>query len=276
MLRLDLAAERKAELDAMFGGLQDVVEDEESCSDDAAAAGKRVKMAFSLPGGPTATHYLERVPVGVPSVEDASSFTFDTQLEQGVVGPVFAGTLVSGGDAQCRGLGMGRRIRAAPVPVVAKVALHAAETVLLMHEAAMYARAARLQGGVLPEVYGVFETRARTRQCGEEEQRRGRGTGRGEFMVFVMEHRGARVGDLGALSWGQRVSLYISLTLLHVHGVQHGDLRADNVVVSPAGVPSFIDLSHARPHACKGDGHGEEGCAELAEGPSSKACMRVG
>jgi hypothetical protein len=44
--------------------------------------------------------------------------------------------------------------------------------------------------------------------------------------------------------------------------VQHGDLRADNVVVSSAGLPSLIDLSHARAHACKGEG----ACAELRDG----------
>jgi hypothetical protein len=44
--------------------------------------------------------------------------------------------------------------------------------------------------------------------------------------------------------------------------VQHGDLRADNVVVSSDGLPSLIDLSHARAHACKGEG----ACAELRDG----------
>lgn len=58
------------------------------------------------------------------------------------------------------------------------------------------------------------------------------------------------------------VSLYISLALLHAHGVEHGYLRAENLVVSPTGVPSLIDLSHARAHGCNGAGV----CEELREG----------
>ncbi|KAJ7829447.1 hypothetical protein B0H14DRAFT_1210173 [Mycena olivaceomarginata] len=244
-------------------------------------------MTFSLPGGPTATHYLERVRDGATTapahLDDAPgpAFVFDTPLERGVVGPVFAGTLQVGAargySSRERYLGKGdtggtntntKSEGPAQVRVVAKVALHAAETALLVHEAAMYARAARLQGGVLPEVYGVFVSKGRMR----EQERRGSKAGAkweagqaragGGFTVLVVGHRGAPVGELSALSWGQRVSLYISLALLHAHGVQHGDLRADNVVVSSDGLPSLIDLSHARAHACKGEG----ACAELRDG----------
>ncbi|KAJ7704639.1 hypothetical protein B0H14DRAFT_3526683 [Mycena olivaceomarginata] len=205
MLRLDLATERRAELDAILGGAG------RACVLEAEARNESesVRMTFSLPGGPTATHYLERVRDGATTapahLDDAPgpAFVFDTPLERGLLWGRYLGKGDTGGtNTKSEG--------PAQVRVVAKVALHAAETALLVHEAAMYARAARLQGGVLPEV----------------------------------------------------VSLYISLALLHAHGVQHGDLRADNVVVSSDGLPSLIDLSHARAHACKGEG----ACAELRDG----------
>jgi hypothetical protein len=58
----------------------------------------------------------------------------------------------------------------AEVPVVAKVALHAAETSLLFHEAEMYARAARLQDGALPRVLGVFASVTGTTREGKCER----------------------------------------------------------------------------------------------------------
>ncbi|KAJ6464141.1 hypothetical protein C8R47DRAFT_992266 [Mycena vitilis] len=126
--------------------------------------------------------------------------------------------------------------------VVAKVALHAPEAALLRHEAAMYSRAESLQGGALPRVFGLFESPA--------------------LRLLVIGHRGRGIDRMDALSWGQRASLYTALQALHAHGVAHGDLRADNIVVSRAGVPSLIDLSHARAHVCSGEGR----CDELRQG----------
>ncbi|KAJ6588305.1 hypothetical protein B0H19DRAFT_922735 [Mycena capillaripes] len=134
----------------------------------------------------------------------------------------------------------------APVRVVAKVALHPPEAALLRHEAAMYARAGSLQGGALPRVFGVFASRGRSHER----------LGSDGLTVLVMSHRGGRVELEAAVS-----SLYITLEQLHKHGVSHGDLRAENVVVSRAGVPSLIDLSHARAHVCGG----EAACKELSE-----------
>jgi len=76
----------------------------------------------------------------------------------------------------------------ASVPVVANVALRTAETALLPHEAKMYARAARLQGGVLPEVFGVFVSKAPTQK--EE---------RGE--ITAAEESGGRATASSRYSW---------------------------------------------------------------------------
>ncbi|KAJ7028668.1 kinase-like domain-containing protein [Mycena alexandri] len=166
---------------------------------------------------------------------DPGTFTFTEQLEQGIVGPVFAGTL--------RPLkGAGARFLSSPVPVVAKVALHPAETHLLLQEAAIYARLSHLQGSAIPRIFGVFAGRA--------------------FAVLVMAHVGGQVDQIGTLNREQRASLYSGLERLHAGGVLHGDLRAENVVVSATGVPSLIDLSHARVHQCKGAAV----CEELREG----------
>ncbi|KAJ7639814.1 hypothetical protein DFH06DRAFT_1001770 [Mycena polygramma] len=140
--------------------------------------------------------------------------------------------------------------------------MHAPEAALLRHEAAMYARAESLQGGALPRVFGLFESPALRHAHNSGHHGDG-------ITVLVMEHRGAGVKRMGALSWGQRISLYTALQALHAHGVAHGDLRADNIVVSRAGVPTLIDLSHARAHVCSGEGR----CEELREG---RAFFRMG
>ncbi|KAJ7672548.1 hypothetical protein DFH06DRAFT_1319964 [Mycena polygramma] len=235
---MDLVACRAAELEAILRGGEVCAEDKEDH--------ELVKMTFSLPGAPSATHYLERVPFR-PPFQNAFArdhaprgcvFKFDTQLEQGIVGPVFAGTLARE---------IVKHMHTTPmlddrvVSVVAKVALHAPEAALLRHEAAMYARAESLQGGALPRVFGLFESPALRRA-------RKSGNHGGGFTVLVIGHRGAGVKRMDALNWGQRASLYTALQALHAYGVAHGDLRADNIVVSRVGVPTLIDLSHARAH----------------------------
>ncbi|KAJ7178077.1 hypothetical protein C8R46DRAFT_1075743 [Mycena filopes] len=219
-----------------------------------------VRMTFTLPGTPPATHYLEPVPARghAPLPHDSDSpdrprrtypyaytcYTLDEQLEQGVVGPVFAGTL------QLQLLKTRHDVKplhTAFVPVVAKIALHPPETALLLHEAAIYARVAHLQGSALPRVFSL----SRSVSAG------------GAFTVLVLAYAGAAVprGQIYALSTAQRASLYADLERLHAGGVLHGDLRAENIVVSAAGAPSLIDLSHACVHRCRGAAV----CEELRE-----------
>ncbi|KAJ6590943.1 hypothetical protein DFH09DRAFT_908019 [Mycena vulgaris] len=190
-------------------------------------------MTFTLPGSPPATHWLARVPN--PGCESHNpfvqeTFTFDQQLDQGIVGPVFAGS-VAGGDSG-----------SACAAVVAKVALYEAETRILLHEAAIYRQLQRLQGRVVPRVFGLFACRT--------------------FTVLVLAHRGARVSHMAELSRSQRASLYEDLKTVHQLGMVDGDLRAENIVVADDGVPSLIDFSHAGTHRCLGPAV----CEELREG----------
>lgn len=135
-------------------------------------------MTFGLPGTPPATHWLKRLPAPASdpghrqnpvatATHETSAITLDQQLEQGIIGPVFAGSV----DGAL---------------VVAKVALYEAETRILLHEAAIYRRLARLQGRVVPRIFGVFSSRCRG------------------FTVLVMAHRGTPVTQIGELSASQR------------------------------------------------------------------------
>ncbi|KAJ7481466.1 kinase-like domain-containing protein [Mycena latifolia] len=220
MIRLDLSTTRAAGLEVLLGGSEAPRKD---TSDNAGS----VKMTFVLPGTPPATHWLARVPA--PGFQHQHSFpqetfVFEQQLDQGIVGPVFAGRVA--GDETA--------------PVVAKVALYEAETRMLLHEATIYRQLQHLQGRAIPHVFGVFACRA--------------------FTVLVLAHRGARIAQMSELSNSQRLSLYEVLKLVHRWGVVHGDLRADNIVVADDGVPSLIDFSHARKHQCLGASLCEELC----------------
>ncbi|KAJ7151401.1 hypothetical protein C8R43DRAFT_886703 [Mycena crocata] len=115
---------------------------------------------------------------------------------------------------------------------------------MLLHEAALYARLRSLQGRGLPRMFGLFAGRGLT--------------------VLVLTHRGAPLAQMHELGGSQRTALYDALRALHQRGVAHGDLRADNVVVSEDGVPSLIDLSHAWVHRCLGP----SGCEELRQARS--------
>ncbi|KAJ7721049.1 hypothetical protein B0H16DRAFT_1699812 [Mycena metata] len=247
---LDLATSRAANLQAIFCASQHENQVLRSCSvlQDSTLAARLVRITFSLPNTPPVTHYLERLtlpsPAGAdpPQIHDPElegAFGFTERLEQGIVGPVFSGTLrpVKGARSinSCAGF------LTPPVPVVAKVAFHPAETQLLLHEAAIYARLSHLHGSAIPRIFGAFAG------CG--------------FTVLVMAHGDVQVDQIGALSRGQRASLYTDLERLHAGGVLHGDLRAENIVVSATDVPSIVDLSHARIHQCKG----AAACEELRE-----------
>ena len=66
--------------------------------------------------------------------------------------------------------------------------------------------------------------------------------------------RGDRLGSLPGPLPAERVraiggALAGALAALHAVGVAHGDVRADRIVVSPAGVPHLIGLRAARAHA---------------------------
>ncbi|KAJ7628347.1 hypothetical protein FB45DRAFT_918077 [Roridomyces roridus] len=178
-------------------------------------------MTFKVPGaGPSVTHWLERVGGG-PSSASGLEFIFDEQLEQGIIGPVFAGHAVP-----FTSTGQSER-----VVVKMALALYEEETKMLSHEAEVY-RYLQLQRheATLPRVYGLCSNRV--------------------FTALVLEHRGRQVVDVGReLTLGQRMALYHDLQTLHTCGVMHGDLRADNIVVSEdTGKASLIDLSHARMH----------------------------
>ncbi|KAJ7507158.1 hypothetical protein B0H11DRAFT_193182 [Mycena galericulata] len=248
MIRLDLSTTRSAGLDMILVGGQKGSFDEVGS----------VQMSFAVPGNPPATHLLKRVSVpgsdsGHLQINPAPhiAFSLDEQLEQGIVGPVFAGRAMvtaAGGVPES-------------LPVVAKVALYEEETRILLHEAAMYRRLEHAQGRVVPRVFGVFAGRA--------------------FLVLVLAHRGAGIPQMAELSLAQRYILLLCFDAisevdalglrctatsrrLHGWGVAHGDLRTDNIVVSDAEVPSLIDLSHARMHLCLGPFE----CEELHEGRS--------
>lgn len=163
MICLDLSCTRAAALEVLLSG-------GEAPSRESATEGPPVQMTFSLPGSPSTTHWLAHVVVpGDAPLEEPRTFAFDEELEQGIVGPVFAGR-VGGGPAAAA--------------VVAKVALFAAETRMLLHEAAMYRHLRPLQGRTVPRVYGLFACRT--------------------FTVLVLAHCGARVAQIGDFSEGQR------------------------------------------------------------------------
>ena len=66
--------------------------------------------------------------------------------------------------------------------------------------------------------------------------------------------RGERLGALPGPLPAERVraiggALAHALAALHAAGVAHGEVRADRIVVSPAGVPRLIGLGPARVHA---------------------------
>ncbi|KAJ7291301.1 hypothetical protein C8J57DRAFT_1211780 [Mycena rebaudengoi] len=226
MLRLDLSTTRAAGLEVLLGG-----------GVDWTPRGITTKITFRMPGMKSATHYLHRVGAHCDTEATQSlapqAFIFDTQLDQGIVGPVFSGTCAS--SASRNGFGAVPR-----VAVVAKVALYEAEKQILLHEASIYARMAPLQGrgqradggGVVPRVFGVFA-------CPW-------------FMVLILQHLGRRVEDMSDLSMRQRSAIYHDLTILHRWGIMHADVRMDNIVVSETGEASLIDFSHARTHWCPG------------------------
>ncbi|KAJ7102750.1 hypothetical protein C8R44DRAFT_887491 [Mycena epipterygia] len=109
----------------------------------------------------------------------------------------------------------------------------------LRHGALVYESLSALQGSVLPHMTGCFE-------------------GEGWFILAIEDCRSA-VTDVNMLSMQQRETLWWHVCAVHVHGVQHNDLKLRNLVVSVVGDVRIIDYAYAElGHECD-----EATCDEL-------------
>ncbi|KIM87548.1 hypothetical protein PILCRDRAFT_95786 [Piloderma croceum F 1598] len=112
---------------------------------------------------------------------------------------------------------------------------------MLRQEADIYMVLSALQGRFVPKIFSFF--------------------GSDRLKVLVMQYMGPALENISDLTADQRRQLLDELSLIHEHGVVHGDLRSSNIVLQNGTDPHFIDFSHGYQHHCTG----RATCSELIE-----------
>ncbi|KAG9013833.1 hypothetical protein FRB90_005690 [Tulasnella sp. 427] len=83
--------------------------------------------------------------------------------------------------------------------------------------------------------------------------------GREDTGALIQQYPGKGLRSFEGLSSKQREELYLILVQVHKAGVEHGDLRPENIALRSDGHPVLFNFSQSQHHACPG----EEKCAEL-------------